>query len=289
MTKKKIQFYKHFEDKMNTLITCDLTNLVNGVVINQGNTFLAVEKKENQLLCTSWSLHFFQRYFEKNLRIKLKKPLQHLIKFNDNLILCESNIVHLFKFPLNKIPTMVDALSLIKKNNYKSSLPMDKLLKNKDKKILNWLTDLEKKKHWNKLYKFLNRCEDINEFDAVTILNYSLEYRHNCLSIWIFKKNWTTSFMKEALIFLKLTGRFTQLLISTNMLTLNKVLWWSRCILEVRGFDMSSYNLSLFHSFLNEILDNLENILMLRKNIRVALKMKKKQKIDLYKLETIIV
>jgi len=145
MTKKKIQFYKHFEDKMNTLITCDLTNLVNGVVINQGNTFLAVEKKENQLLCTSWSLHFFQRYFEKNLRIKLKKPLQHLIKFNDNLILCESNIVHLFKFPLNKIPTMVDALSLIKKNNYKSSLPMDKLLKNKDKKILNWLTDLEKK------------------------------------------------------------------------------------------------------------------------------------------------
>lgn len=289
LTKRNIQFYKYFKNEMSRLVTYDLVNLINGVVINQGNTFLALEKEENELLCTSWSLHFFQRFFEKNIKVNLKKPIQHLIKFNDNLILCESNLVHLFKLPLNKIPTIADVLILIKKDCHKSSISIDKLLINKDKKILNWLASLEKRNHWNKLFKFLNQCGDLNEFDAIALLNYSLEYHHECLSTWILKKNWTTNFMREALIFLKLTARFTEFLTTTNMLTLFKVLWWSKCILEVRGFDMSNYNLLLFQNFFNETLNSLENILMFRKNIRTVLKLKKKKKFTLYRLETIII
>lgn len=288
MTKRKLQFYK-YHNKIHRLISFELTQLVHGVVVNNGNTLLTVEKQESELLCILWSLNFFQRYLEKVLKINLKKPLQHLIRFSSNLLICESNIVHLINFPVNQLPTLVDVLTILKKNESNSLLQIDQLLKNGDKRILNRLSQLEYNGHWDKLFKFLNRCEDLNEFDAIILLNYSLEYEHKILSFWILKKNWTINFMKEALIFLKLLARFTELLFSSETLSLRKILWWSKYILEVRGFDMSNHNLLIFQNFIDKTLENLENILKFRQNVKITLHPNKKQRLNLYKLETIII
>merc|ERR1712216_700370 len=121
------------------------------------------------------------------------------------------------------------------------------------------------------LIEFLCCCKDINEYDAITLLNYSLEYENKKISFWVLKQDWTINFMKGALIFLKLLARFIELLFSSEILTLPKILWWSKYILEVRGFDMSNHVLLMFQNFIDKTLEEIENIFKFSRNIKIFL------------------